>query len=28
MVGQLAGSRIKKAVADNLAELKRILETR
>jgi hypothetical protein len=27
-VGQLAGSRVKEAVADNLAELKRILESR
>lgn len=27
MVGRLAGSRVKEAVADNLAELKRILET-
>ena len=28
MVGQLAGSRVKDAVAGNLAELKRILESR
>ena len=28
MVGQLAGSRVKEAVADNLAALKRILESR
>jgi uncharacterized membrane protein len=28
MVGQLAGSRVQKGVADNLAELKRILESR
>jgi hypothetical protein len=28
MVGQLAGSRVKEAVADNLAVLKRILESR
>ena len=28
VVGQLAGSRVKEAVADNLAELKQILESR